>query len=132
MAVFFVVATSNVADSLPMINTLYRATKQPALKRTFRNRAVAGIVAALVLMAGSSNAQPIARPFPFTLPASDTLQSTSIGGLAPEAGPAGKHGAFHLSPEGHFVATDGARIKFFGTEIQWTANFIDGQHAEIF
>jgi hypothetical protein len=102
-----------------------------ALKQISRNRAILGIVATLAVAIGSAHAQPIARPFPFTLSTADTMQSGILAGLMPETGPAGKHGEFHLSPEGHFVTSDGTRIKFFGTEIQWTANFIDGQHSEI-
>jgi len=117
-----------------MVNTSQRPsqhrTGHPEI-RTSRNRRVLGFVAGLVVLASTSFAQPIVRPFPFTLPTTDTLQTNMLSGLQPESGPAGKHGAFHLSLEGHFVAQDGTRIKFFGTEIQWSANFLDSREAEI-
>jgi hypothetical protein len=113
-----------------MVNTSKRPSQHPGIK-TPRNRRVLGFVASLLFVAGVGFAQPIARPFPFTLRTTDTLQTTMLSGLLPEAGPAGKHGAFHLSPEGHFVAQDGTRIKFFGTEVQWSANFLAADEAEI-
>ncbi len=91
---------------------------------------VAGVITLLLLvLARAVVAQPITRPFPFTLSSMDTASTTLLPSIEP--GPAGKHGVWHLSPEGHFVAADGTRVKFFGTEIQYTANFIDGTKALI-
>ena len=78
----------------------------------------------------SAFSQAISRAVPFTLSSRDTLQNSFLPQL--ESGPAGKHGVAKTNSDGHLIAKDGTPLKFFGTEIQWTANFQDAQSARTF
>jgi hypothetical protein len=67
-------------------------------------------------------AQPLQRPVPFKLPGRDTTFSQYLP-LGNEM-PSGKHGALNLDSNGHIIAKDGTRLKFFGTELDYTVNFL--------
>lgn len=108
---------------------------RPSMKRTLQDlqrgvspRAFAvllPILAALgfVLPASPLQAQPISRPAPFYIPTIDTSSSV----LLPQSTEiAGVHGTVHLSSDGHIIAQDGTRLKFVGTELGFTAQFLPG------
>jgi hypothetical protein len=101
-----------------------------AYKARLLNACSLGFVA-LSLLAFSSGAlaQPIARPIPFTLPTRDTTTSPYLPQLPSE--PAGSHGALNIGPDGHVHAADGTRLKFFGTSLALTAEFLTGADARL-
>ena len=101
---------------------------QVRVSNTLVRRFVA-FVAVLVLGHSMLRAQPITRPVPFVLSARDTSASPFLPGI--ESGPAGKHGRWHLSADGHYTAADGSRIRFVGTELQWNAVFQTGESAKV-
>jgi hypothetical protein len=74
-------------------------------------------------------AQPILHPIPFSLPSTDTTHSAYLPQT--DTMMSGAHGALTGTKDGHFQAADGSRLRFFGTEISWTAQFITGEQAHI-
>ncbi len=97
------------------------------LKRTNNRRVIlkTSFTLALLLLntavlGFSAYAQTIQHAFPFHLPPRDTSHSQYLPQL--EA-PAGKHGALTLDTAGHIRAADGTRLRFFGTELNYNANF---------
>jgi hypothetical protein len=102
--------------------------KKSRLQIRVSNTLLLGIVT-LALCAGMAQGQPIGRPVPFTLSARDTTGSSFLPHI--EEGPAGKHGAWHVSSDGHYEAADGTRMRFFGTELEWSAVFLPGEVAEV-
>jgi hypothetical protein len=66
--------------------------------------------------------------YPFTFPLDDTnLDSIDLTALLD--GPAGKHGFLTVRPDGHFYFQDGARARFFGTNICGAAAAPSREHA---
>ena len=118
---------------IPFTNTPLSALLRPTRSNSSARQSNRGtwkfvaivIAAAFTIWSQASYAQAISRPFPFTLSAMDTNSTTLLPAIEP--GPAGKHGVWQLSPDGHYAAQDGTRMKFFGTEIQFTANFLDSR-----
>lgn len=86
-------------------------------------------IVATVLSVHSAVGQPITRAVPFTLSARDTSATPFLPHI--EEGPAGKHGPWHLTPDGHYEAADGTHMRFVGTELQWNASFQTGANARI-
>jgi hypothetical protein len=86
----------------------------------------AAVLLALVTLGSDAFGQSIKHPFPFHLPPRDTSVSNYLPQIET---PAGKHGALSLSPEGHIRAKDGTRLRFFGTELNYNANFMQHNDA---
>ena len=83
----------------------------------------------LCVIGTSLRAQPILHPIPFSLPSTDTTHSAYLPQT--DTMMSGAHGALTGTKDGHFQAADGTRLKFFGTEISWTAQFITSAQAHI-
>ncbi|MFI5264857.1 MAG: hypothetical protein ACHQM6_10110, partial [Candidatus Kapaibacterium sp.] len=80
----------------------------------------------LIIATGVLLAQPIKTPYVFVQSGNDTIHSP----ILPEP-PSGIERVEILN--GHFVAGDkkADRIRFFGTELDWTSQFISGDEARI-
>ncbi len=90
--------------------------------------ALAGMsVSAVLCLITFAFAQPISRPIPVLLPSRDTTVSSQLPQLPDEI--AGSHGALHLDSIGHIIASDGSRLRFFGTSLDLTAAFLSGSDA---
>lgn len=72
-------------------------------------------------------AQPLTRSFPFTMISSDTARSSDLPWRGDDI--AGADGRIAVSSEGHFTTASGKRIRFFGTELNYGTNFLNGTEA---
>lgn len=81
----------------------------------------------LVAIVCSAAAQPLVRSFPFTMLSRDTSASSDLPRLSSEV--AGANGRIAVSGDGHFQTPDGKRIRFFGTELNYSANFLSSTDA---
>jgi hypothetical protein len=81
-----------------------------------------------VVLSTVSQAQPLAQSYPFTiinteLPSIPSLPTT-LDTLA------GSKGRIKISSDGHFVTPTGERIRFLGTELRFTAQFLNSVTAK--
>ena len=88
---------------------------------------LATMIVALLVSVSPMCAQPISRPIPVKLPSRDTLFSQALPQLPSQA--AGIHGSLHLDSNGHILANDGTRLRFFGTSLTFTAQFLSSTDA---
>src|SRR5450759_1879926 len=87
--------------------------------------AVIGIIFCCTVL----SAQPIRSPYPFVQSGSDTVKS-----LLPEP-PAPVPNARIVASDGHFLVNyidkKPQRIRFFGTELEWTSQFLSSTDARV-
>ena len=81
-----------------------------------------------ISLAQTALAQNILRPYPFKMPTRDTTKSLFLPNQSDEI--AGSHGALSLSSEGHIVAADNTRLRFFGTTLWNNAQFLTSTDAK--
>src|SRR4051812_47489958 len=84
----------------------------------------------LALLSGVAGAQSIKSPFPFVQSGADTSASQVLSQLAPQIPMARVY-----SENGHFKVglpdKQPQRIRFFGTELDYTTQFLNGTDAKI-
>ena len=87
-------------------------------------------VIGIIFCVGVLSAQPIKSPYPFVQSGSDTVRSP----LFPEP-PAPAPEARIVASDGHFLINykdkKPQRIRFFGTELEWTSQFINSEDARV-
>ncbi len=87
-------------------------------------------IAILLLLAASLTtaawAQPLLKPFPFSLPSQDAIKGQLLGILTEPAKPANDRISVK---DGHFVWQDGSRARFFGTLFYYTGVYPDSADA---
>ncbi len=74
---------------------------------------------------GDILAQPIKRPFPFTIGGRDTVTNNVVFPIKKEI--AGTKGNVKVDANGHFVTANNERIRFFGTELEYSAQFLSAE-----
>ncbi len=87
------------------------------------------LVVFAICISQTAFAQNIIRPYPFKMPTRDTTRSPYLPNQSDEI--AGSHGALSLSSEGHIVATDNTRLRFFGTTLWNNAQFLSSADAKV-
>lgn len=80
-----------------------------------------------IALVAPANAQPISRLAEFALPMLDTTKSENLPSVPQFDG----NEQLSLTADGHFVNKAGKRVRLFGTELQYTAQFIPSQAAEL-
>ncbi len=89
---------------------------------------VACTVIACVASCSDLRAQAISRPFAPKFSSRDTSHALALPQLPTEL--PGLHGALHLDSNGHIISNDGTRLRFFGTSLTYTAQFLTSADAK--
>ncbi len=83
------------------------------------------VLALLISGACAASAQPLVSPYNFSFPDDITIESPLSPKLGEAAGSKGRVGM----KDGHFVFSDGTRLRLWGTTIQWSGAFPDSMQS---
>jgi len=83
------------------------------------------ILALFIVGVASSTAQPLVSPYDFSFPNDITIESPLSPKLGEAAGSKGRVGM----KDGHFVFSDGTRLRLWGTTINWSGTFPDSMQS---
>lgn len=86
------------------------------------------LFAAVCCILQNAAAQPIARPVPFALSPFDSSANSVLPSLPRSLE---DRGWLHSSPSGKLIDSLGDRARLFGTELQWTSQFLTSDAANI-